>query len=266
MCVAVVVSCGGPSRTTTGDAGEDATDDPGADTVLEPDPDVDEPVHDTAVETSDPGMEPVDDPTGDAADVTAEEVDALERGECVSSTDCGGRPCVRVPDEPGGYWLCEVAERDEATDCSSTDPWVDQCCNSFECIGGTNGGCFFSDWGWGFCGGAIMPHNVCVYDECAHDSDCTAGPNAICVPRHIQDWPRTRCAYGTCRTSVDCTREPGGFCTPVFDFCCSWRISGFFCIYPGACQYHADCAGDLNGCVGDLSTGGTYCDTIACPL
>jgi len=229
---------------------------------------------DTAADTSaDPGSEtPADvppdtgiDPLPDSVDVVHDPLpDGLtERGECRTSSDCSGLACVRVPDEPGGYWLCSVPARREATECTSTDPWVDRCCDSTQCISGENGGCFYSDWGWGFCGGAIMPHNTCVYDECDDDSDCTAGPRGICLPANIQDWPRRRCAYGTCRTLLDCASD--GFCAPLWDFCCDWRVTGFFCMYPGNCQRHTDCT-DYMACVGDLATGGTRCETIACPM
>ena len=246
----------------------------GGDSATQVDPDTVDVLEDSVLDTplepedtvGDPDVEPPVDVEDGSGDVPVEEIDVEEHGECTSSLDCGGRPCVRVPDEPGGYWLCKVEERREATDCSSTDPWVDQCCDSFECISGANGGCFYSDWGWGFCGGGIMPHNTCVYDECDRHADCTGGPNPICVPRDVQDWPRRRCAYGTCRTSLDCTREDGGFCAPLFDFCCDWRIAGFFCIYPGECQYHTDCSDPLAGCVGDPSTGGTRCEVVHCPL
>jgi hypothetical protein len=260
ICLAVA-SCGS-KRSPGGDAGADVAADPAEEATgdgpdAEPDP----------LPDAGPDAEDVpEDVQDDAADVLYDVGDVLERGECTSSADCGGRPCVRVPNVPGGYWLCKVPERRETTECSSTDPWVDQCCDSFECIDGMNGGCFFSDWGWGFCGGGLMPHNVCVYDECSRTSDCTAHSPAVCVPRDVQDWPRRRCAYGTCRTSRDCTAEPGGFCAPLFDFCCDWRITGFFCIYPGECQYHTDCSSDLEGCVGDPSTGGTRCEVIHCPL
>ena len=261
LIVFLLVLCGSRSE-TVGDAGTDAPADPGVDAEIDMSADG---VHDDPDAVADAGEEPAGDAV-DGADVEPEEIDVLEHGTCTSSSDCGGRACVRVPDEPGGYWLCEVPGRREATDCSSADPWVDQCCHSFECISGDNGGCFYSDWGWGFCGGAIMPHNVCVYDECTRASDCTSASPSVCLPRNIQDWPRRRCAYGTCRTSFDCTREPGGFCAPLFNFCCDWRVTGFFCIYPGACQHHSDCPGELNGCIGDPPSGGTVCDTIACPL
>ncbi|MBW2261513.1 MAG: hypothetical protein JRG91_06015 [Deltaproteobacteria bacterium] len=260
----LLASCGSRSR-TVGDAGADVQAEPAADAAVDVAPDAADAVHDGLDAAADAGDEPVGDAVDNSDDVP-EESDVLEHGECTSRSDCGGRACVRVPDEPGGYWLCEVPSRREATDCSSSDPWVDQCCHSYECIGGDNGGCFFSDWGWGFCGGAIMPHNVCVYDECTSATDCTAASPSVCLPRNIQDWPRRRCAYGTCLTSFDCTREPGGFCAPLFDYCCGWRVRGFFCIYPGACQHHSDCPGDLDGCIGDPSSGGTVCDTIACPM
>jgi hypothetical protein len=226
------------------------------------------------MDADDPGSDPdaaadpapEADAVDEAVDDAVEECGAGERGDCASSADCGGRPCVQVPAERCGYWLCEVPGRREATECTSTDPYVDECCDSFECISGMNGGCFYSDWGWGFCGGGLMPHNRCVYDECDVDSDCTASSPAVCVPRDVQDWPRRRCAYGACRTSLDCTREEGGFCAPLFDYCCDWRITGFFCIYPGACQRHEDCPDPLWGCVGDVTTGGTRCERIECPL
>jgi len=249
----LLLGCGG-TVDTEGDATDDSTTDPGADTG-----DVS---WDPMVDTEDPGPDPVDVPTDTGGE---DEPGPDEHGECSSSADCGGRTCVRVPDEPGGYWMCTDPPRDEVTDC--TDPPIDWCCSSDECTDGEEGGCYHAAGGWGFCGGPVFMGNICIYDGCDTDADCTdsgLGPG-ICVPADVHDWPRDRCAWGSCHTAADCTEEPGGYCAPVSDYCCPWRIAGFYCIYPGNCLDHPDCSGG-EACVLDTESGGTRCEMVVCPL
>jgi hypothetical protein len=197
-------------------------------------------------------------------DSPADDGGSGEHGECSSSADCDGRPCVRVPDEPGGYWMCEDPRWEEATECSSPYPDIDECCTTDDCTGGGDVGCFYVISPWGICGGPPpMPHNMCLSDECATASDCSGYENPVCLPRHVLDWPRTRCASGTCRVASDCTAETGGFCAPVHDHCCPSGIQGFFCIYPGACLTHEDC--DESVCLGDWETGATTCPDVPPP-
>jgi hypothetical protein len=187
-----------------------------------------------------------------------------EEGECETSADCDGLPCIRVPDEPGGYWICQTPPHEEATECTSPYPGMDQCCESSECTDGLNGACFFTGTFTPFCGvPEPLPHNMCVYDECNSDFDCIEMDRGnVCMPADLYGWPRRRCGWGTCAVASDC---PGGYCAPLSDYCCPSHIQGFFCIYPGSCATDADCEG-WDSCVGDWETGGTRCDTVACPL
>jgi hypothetical protein len=182
-------------------------------------------------------------------------------GECAGDGDCPSGRCVRVPDEPGGYWLCEDTGWEEATECSSPYPGADECCDASDCDPG--GTCYHVEAPWGSCGGAMpMPHNMCVFDECASEADCPDPDAAICLPRWVLGWPRSRCVTGTCRTALACG---AGYCAPLADPCCSWNIQGFFCIQPGACASSEGCAPGAS-CMGDWDTGGTRCDAfVPCP-
>lgn len=232
------------------DRTSDASTDTGADTPGDV-------AGDTALDTPDAVDAPDDGPPDDGG--------GGERGECTSSEDCDGNPCVRVPDEPGGYWLCEDPPWEEATECSSSDPDIDECCTTEDCTGGGDVGCFYVTSPWGACGGPVpMPHNMCVSDECATALDCSGYDNPVCLPRDVLGWPRTRCVSGTCRVASECTAEPGGYCAPLHGYCCPNTIQGFFCIYPGSCFTHEDCS--PGGCLGDWDTGGTRCEAvIPCP-
>ncbi len=216
--------------------------------------------------TDGPADTAVDVPVDVPVDVGTDDGIVVEHGECTSSADCDGLPCIRVPDEPGGYWLCQSPPRDEATECNSPYPEYDQCCTSADCTEGRHGGCFFTADFSIYCGGPEpLPANVCLYDECMSDAECAASDTGrFCLPADLFGWPRRRCAWGTCKLDTDCTREPGGYCAPLPDYCCPGHIQGFFCIYPGACATQDDCDG-WEACMGDWSTGGTICDFYACP-
>ena len=259
---AALASCGYSSDTFVGDAGDSGSDtaaDTGADTPG------DTPL-DTAWDT--PGDTAVDTVADTAIDPPVDDVPPVEHGECNSPADCGGLPCVRVPDEPGGYWICTTRPLDEATSCTSPYPEYDECCTSAECTGGRNGACFYTSTFTPYCGGPMpLDHNMCVYDECMSDSECDSpspGASALCMPANTYGWPRSRCAWGTCKTASDCTAAPGGYCAPLEDYCCPSHIQGFFCIYPGNCDSNGDCT-DYDACIGDWVTGGTRCDMYACP-
>jgi hypothetical protein len=228
----------------------------------------DDPARDTAADTAwDVPADVVEDTPGDGPGDVADEDGPPEHGECRTSADCDGRPCIRVPDRPGGHWLCKSAPHDEATECISPYPEMDECCTSAECTDGMRGGCFYTDDITVYCGGPEpIDHNVCIYDECMTAGDCVAeGRGTICLPADLFGWPRRRCVSGTCRVDADCTAAAGGDCAPITDYCCRNHLQGFFCVYPGACSAHEDCPGG-EACVGDFETGGTYCDFYACPL
>jgi hypothetical protein len=188
------------------------------------------------------------------------EIPPTEHGECRTSADCGGRDCVRIPDEPGGYWTCVDAPSDEATGC--TTPELDECCTSAECTGGEDGGCYFAEAQ--FCGGPYMqPHNQCFYTQCRSDGDCTGG--MACIPAGVYGFVRNTCAYAGCRVQEDCAARPGGYCKPFRNPCCTSQLQGLYCADPAVCETDEDCT-DYNTCIPGYDTIWAECTMMACPL
>jgi hypothetical protein len=162
--------------------------------------------------------------------------DATPRGTCQSAADCAGQPCLAVPNAPNGWHTCAV-QRVEATMCTGGP---DQCCDSTMCTAGQGGGCFLGPIF--FCGGAHpIPSNMCVYDGCSTDADCSAMPFGVCVPPGAFGEYRSVCDYGDCRFDSDCSGGPAGECSPFFDPC-NGRFIGFHCTYfTSACRSDSDC-------------------------
>lgn len=167
------------------------------------------------------------------------------RGECASDADCNGTTCLTVPDVRGGYGVCQT-EFDDPTRCQQ-DPNIfpqDECCKHTECTDRAGGQCVTNMLF--FCGGALPPpQNVCRYDGCQADSDCTETsdrrPVATCVPAGAFGEPAAVCSYGTCQVDADCTERAGGECTAFFAPCAN-RFTGFFCTYDDStCRADADC-------------------------
>jgi hypothetical protein len=191
----------------------------------------------------------------EAGDLSGEEITVVERGECSSSADCGGRDCVRVPDRPGGYWLCMDPLPGEAAECSS--PGLDECCRSSECTAGDEGGCyFFEDV---VCAGGVDSglHNQCFYTRCRSDGDC--GSKAVCVPAGALGLPRNTCVIARCAVASDCADRQGAYCRPFMTLCCPAKPAGFFCVDPAVCKTDEDCPGDQLFCIGDTETGWAVC-------
>ena len=87
-----------------------------------------------------------------------------------------------------------------------------------------------------------MIRNVCLYDECAADADCTAGQ--ICMPPRVLGEPVARCLNAECGTDADCDARAGGECH-MFREPCNGRVSGFFCTYDDSeCRTNDDCPDD----------------------
>jgi hypothetical protein len=162
-------------------------------------------------------------------------------GDCESTADCGGEPCVDI--SSGGYRSC-VTKIVEATTCSNPPG---QCCKTDDCTAaGKPGKCILGPTAPS-CGGPVqIPTNVCAADECKSASDCP-GSNAICVPAGVFGRKVATCLAGGCRRDSDCNEGPGGACLPVTSSCCSAPI-GLFCVYKG-------------GCVSDMDCPGAHCDT-----
>jgi hypothetical protein len=232
VAAAFIVAAGCYTSSVEGDGGGDVADDGNADDHAAVD---------------DGGI--LDDGTGDEGGLA-------EHRECRTPADCGGRDCLRVPDEPGGYWLCRGEPPAPATSCRTS---FDRCCDSSACTDAPDGGCYLTT----SCGGAWMEQNLCVYDECSTAADCTAAAHGVCMPRDVRGASRNQCLYGGCRTAADCTAAAGGYCAPIDDPCCMGP-AGFYCVYPGGCATDADCSGGLS-CV-PQADGSTSCDMAACPV
>jgi len=169
-------------------------------------------------------------------------------GDCESTADCGGDPCVDI--SSGGYRAC-VAKVPEATACSSPPGG---CCKSADCAASAQGGKCILGPPLPMCGGPLqIPSNVCAVDQCKSASDCS-GPNAICVPAGVFGRKVASCMTGGCRRDSDCTQGKGGACLPIAGGCCPGPI-GLFCVYEGGCVNQGDCP---NGHC-ETSTGTAVC-------
>jgi len=183
----------------------------------------------------------------------------IPTGDCVTSADCGGAPCLELV--PGGFDVCDATPQ-EVTECIGPKGDDDECCDSSECAGAT---CYASG-DLPYCGGAMpIPRNRCIGDECGADLDCAGGAtDAICAPAGAFGQPGRACVQAYCRTNADCTDEPNGYCAPILNPCCN-SVLGLACVYPSGCRRDSDCA---NGhCDLDTATGRGVCKTggPACP-
>lgn len=185
------------------------------------------------------------------------------RGNCMTSADCfdPSWACITIPADANGYHTCQPPEAAEPgcgliqppdncclhTDCNQTDP-------SGTCIVGP----LF------YCGGvAPMIANICVYDECASDTDCAA--DQICLPPRVLAEPVSRCVSAQCKADADCSNGNDGQCSALFDPC-NGRLSGFYCTYESSeCRADADCAGNGQYCAPGAGDGDTTCQTIMLP-
>lgn len=252
FCLVVWVSGCGDNVSSAGDGTDtpDVIDDRVDTTDAEPDTPVDTPQEDIAVD--DVAVE----------DTAQDETPVEEHGECTSSADCDGRECIRVPDEPGGYRVCADPPGEEASEC--TNPDIDECCTSEDCVDGEDGGCFYSEdrhcWG-----PVMMPHNQCFYTQCDDDGDCEGEGEMMCIEAGVFNLLRNTCAYASCKTAADCSERPGGYCKPFMDYCCPIQISGFYCVDPAVCETDDDCDG-YRACVPNYDTGWGRCEMVACPM
>ena len=226
-----------PPDASTGDAGRDAASDAATDAGS------DMSVQDGG---SDASTDAADDATADASTDMQPDMPMLRpRGTCASDADCNGSRCLNVPDISGGYRVCETLF-DEPSSCQQ-DPNIfpiDECCKHDECTAQPGGSCGSNIMF--FCGGALpVPQNICRYDECTSDADCTdtntLGDVGTCIPPGAFGEPVSRCAYGTCQVDADCTNGTNGECTAFFAPCAN-RFTGFFCTYDeSVCRVDADC-------------------------
>ena len=230
------------------------------DSDVGPDQMPDDDPEDASETSGDMSTDPIIDVDNDfSGDPVEEECMIPDRDQCKTSEDCGGRSCVRFPDEPGGMRYCEL---EAAIEASGPAGRCDECTSSDDCTG-LNAVCFTTSWSGCYddCGGPPWEYNICVQDECASDEDC---PN-MCIPANLSKWKRAQCVGGSCRVDSDCSAEPCGYCARLSDPCCGFAdIQGYFCVYPGSCGSHSDCEGGMS-CIGDRTTGGTYCDYLPCP-
>lgn len=202
----------------------------------------------------------------DAGPLTPDATTAPPRGECTTAADCAGEPCLAVPDDPAGTRVCAAVLPPEATACGGAG--FDACCSSADCNTGPGGACFAGPLF--YCGGARPPEgNVCAYDDCTTDADCTATtrtfPLGTCVPRRAFGEHRSRCVYGDCRVDADCGARAGGECRPFFDPC-NRRLIQLQCTYADSvCRADADCAATPQGYCAPGFGGMTRCDRFLPP-
>lgn len=176
--------------------------------------------------------------------------------DCATSEDCFGAACVEV----NGHRTCR-AEVEQATEC--TDPSLDECCDSTECVGPDEICTLMPDV---YCGGpAPVYANQCVStDATCLQLDCGKS-DAACAPPGVFGFREARCLPRSCQADEDCADGSGGSCVPVADPCCN-GVVGYFCTYTGGCRDNTDCgAGEY--CEVDFETGTASCveGVPACP-
>lgn len=175
------------------------------------------------------------------------------RGTCSGPAECGGEPCLVVPDSATGWHTCAVDNVPEAVACQGK---FDTCCQSEDCADGPGGKCLS---GIPFyCSGPPPPMaNLCTYDECGPQQPCAA--NQLCLPARAFGEPARRCVEAECRDDQGCTSRAGGRCLPFFQPC-RGRLDGFYCVYPDSpCDEDGDCTALVGGYCAPGVDGQTEC-------
>jgi hypothetical protein len=160
---------------------------------------------------------------------------------CLQAVGCAGGSCWEALD--GGNGCVTPVPTPTLTTCQPGDTTC--CLKDADCTQSTNGRCLpLLDVKENFCGGAVPLGNVCRYDQCRGDADCTAQAPAgatvsTCVPSGAFGLYNATCVYGGCRTDADCGLHPGGSCQygqAATNGVCSLR-EVLFCAYPSdSCQ------------------------------
>lgn len=189
----------------------------------------------------------------DAAPADVGPADSGIRGTCDGPEDCGGEPCLSVPNTTGGWRTCAFDAVQEAVACQGK---FDACCTSSQCTDGPGGYCATTIPF--YCSGPPPPFaNLCLYDECGPNQRC--GNDQLCVPARAFGEPRAHCVPAECVDDSQCTSRAGGQCRP-FIAPCRGRISGFFCTYAdSACVRNEDCAALQGGYCDPGTDGVTEC-------
>lgn len=177
----------------------------------------------------------------DGGDTTDMSIPPRERGTCSESNPCAQADWDCIPiaaTGPEAYHTCQPSTA-AAPGCDTIEP-PDNCCQHADCTMDPSGTCVIGPIF--YCGG-VQPviANVCLYDECANDTDCQ--PDQFCLPPRVLAEPVARCAFAECRLDSDCASRAGGQCEAFFDPC-NGRFSGFYCTYDdSACRTNEDCPG-----------------------
>jgi hypothetical protein len=160
---------------------------------------------------------------------------------CFQAVGCRGGTCWEALD--GATACVNPVPTPTLTTCQTGGTTC--CLKDADCTQSTNGRCLpLLDVEENFCGGAIPLGNVCRYDQCRTDADCTAEAPAgatvsSCVPSGAFGLYNATCIYGGCRTNADCGLHPGGSCQygqAATNGVCSLR-NVLFCAYPSdSCQ------------------------------
>ena len=161
------------------------------------------------------------------------------RGTCSDDEPCDSGECVAFgTDDPTTGWHTCKQPQEVAPGCGTIeDP--DQCCQHTDCTESAGGSCVLGPIF--YCGGAQPEFaNVCVYDSCESNADCS--DSEVCVPAGVFREPASRCVASTCKTDSDCTTGQAPECNPFFDPC-NRRFIGFHCTYDSSeCRSDNDCA------------------------
>ena len=178
-------------------------------------------------------------------DVDTDTWEEFGLGDCEQDDDCPDGTCIRIPDEPGGYWTCLFQPESPVTG-PSENPDQDLCETIEDCDDPLECDCYLEmEYA-----GILLPHNECFCDECDQDFECFEG---LCIHAGAFGQKRNTCVVAGCEKHNDCYEGDDGRCIPYYDACSvadPRPYAGKYCHYSSdPCIDDSDCA--QGNCVPD---------------
>ena len=186
-------------------------------------------------DTSDSGAVPNDSGTTDSGGGTG----SIKSNVCSQDSDCGGNGhCVPVVDDSLDVLVCQYP----------TDIWLHECteyswgcCSDTDCDSGVCAAMEIN-----YCGGAApAEENVCVYEDCLRDTECSIG--SVCLDAGVLGSLTGRCVPAFCTQHSDCSGTDAR-CSLVYDGVTCPSVLLTCTNAQSECHWYGDCEGGR--CVG----------------
>ena len=179
---------------------------------------------------------------------------------CETDADCSGGNCIDVVDSNSDIKVCQQSPPTTMHTCDYSVgefEMMNDCCDNVDCVDsfGNTGYCLA--YSVNYCGGPPPPEsNICRYDECQQDSDCTTG--MVCLDKGVLGEPINRCVIAECTSHADCSGLSGGTCSAVYDSPTCGGLMLTCTDNTSECRHYNDCSAGMNLCV--KSTNGVMCE------